>query len=74
MIRFASSTNQAAWKQVFRAAFLLLSDKMSFHFFELQKIPGVTNVAKNALRMDIPVADIVKMTGLTIEEVERLRN
>jgi len=34
---------------------------------------GVTNVAKNALRMNIPVADIVKMTGLTVEEVERLK-
>ena len=30
-------------------------------------------IARNALQMKIPVADIAKLTGLTHEEVERLR-
>jgi len=34
---------------------------------------GVIGVARNALQMNVPIADIAKMTGLTIEKVEQLR-
>ena len=30
-------------------------------------------IARNALKMRMPIADIAKLTGLTCEEVERLR-
>ena len=34
---------------------------------------GRIAIARNALQMNIPVTDIVKLTGLTHEEIERLR-
>jgi predicted transposase/invertase (TIGR01784 family) len=35
---------------------------------------GMSDVAKNALQMDMPIADIVKLTGLSQAEVEALRS
>jgi len=37
------------------------------------KAKGVEEVARNALQMNMPTSDIVKLTGLTCEEVETLR-
>ena len=35
---------------------------------------GVLSIARNALQMNMPIDDIVKMTGLSRKEVENLRN